>query len=91
MNDTLIHACEMFLLPATVLFLAFGIAPSERLKSMISAVGVLTSLIWAFHIVFWTGILTTVDLVTTLVLSLIFLVAWAIVAYPHARSWRLDA
>jgi hypothetical protein len=91
MNDALIHACEMFLLPATILFVAFGVAPSERLKALVSAVGVLTSVIWTFHIVFWTGILTAVDFATTLILSLIFLIAWAIVAYPHVRSWRFGA
>jgi hypothetical protein len=90
MNDTLIHACEMFLLPTTILFLAFAMAPSERLKALISALGVITSIIWAFHIIFWTGILTSVDFASSLILSLIFLVAWAIVAYPHARSWRFD-
>ena len=89
MNDTLIHACEMFLLPTTILFVAFGIAPSERLKALVSAVGVVTSLIWTFHIIFWTGILTTVDFASTLILSIVFLVAWAICAYPHAQSWRL--
>ena len=87
MNETLIHACEMFLLPATILFVAFCIAPTEVLKALISAVGILTCLVWAFHIVFWTGILTGIDFATTLILSLIFLVAWTIVAYPHARSW----
>lgn len=90
MNDTLIHACEMFLLPTTVLFLAFGLAPSERLKALISAVGVLTSVIWTFHIIFWTGILTTVDFTTTLILSLVFLGAWVIAAIPHTRSWSLS-
>ncbi len=91
MNDALIHACEMFLLPTTVLFLAFGLAPSERLKALISAVGVLTSVIWAFHIIFWTGILTPIDFATTLILSLIFLGAWVIAAIPHTRSWRFSA
>jgi hypothetical protein len=88
MNDTLIHACEMFLVPTTILFIAFALAPTEGLKVVISAVGVLTSVIWAFHILFWTGILTSVDFATTLILSLIFLFAWVIAAYPHARSWR---
>ncbi len=91
MNDTLIHACEMFLLPTTVLFLAFGLTQSAGLKALISVVGVLTSIIWAFHIIFWTGILTTVDFATTLILSLIFAIAWVVAAYPHARSWRLGA
>lgn len=91
MNDTLIHACEMFLLPSTVLFLAFGLASTEWLKALISAVGVLTSVIWVFRIVFWTGILTTVDFATTLILSLIFLGAWVIAAIPHAQSsWHFS-
>ena len=91
MNETLIRACEMFLLPTTILFVAFGLAQSEGLKGLISAVGVLVSVIWALHILFWTGILTSIDFATTLILSLIFVVAWAIVAYPHARSWRFAA
>lgn len=91
MNDTLIHACEMFLLPTTILFIAFAIASSERLKALISVIGVLTSLIWTFHIIFWTGILTAVDFASTLILSLVFLFAWVICAYPHAQSWRFGS
>src|SRR5262249_50893489 len=41
MNDTLIHACEMFLLPGDNIIVAFGVAPTERLKALISAAGVL--------------------------------------------------
>jgi len=91
MNETLIHACEMFLLPTTILFVAFAIAPSERLKALISGIGVIASLIWTFHIIFWTGILTGVDFASTLILSLVFVVAWVICAFPHARSWRFDS
>jgi hypothetical protein len=36
MNDTLTHACEMFLLPTTISFIAFGIAPTQKLKTPIS-------------------------------------------------------
>jgi hypothetical protein len=35
--------------------------------------------------------LTTVDFVSTLVLALIFVIAWVLTAYPHVQSWRLGA
>lgn len=92
MNDTLIHACEMFLLPTTISFIAFGIAPTQKLKTLTSVLGALTSAVWVVDIIFWTGILTAIDFITTVVLSVIFLITWIIVAYPLARAgtFRLE-
>jgi hypothetical protein len=73
-NETLIHACEMFLIPATILFVALALAPTDKLKQLIAILGVLTSLIWLFRILFWTGVLTSVDFTVTFILALIFLV-----------------
>ena len=45
------HPCmrDVFLLPGTILFVAFGVAPTERVNQLISAVGVLTSVVWVPH------------------------------------------
>jgi hypothetical protein len=40
---------DVFLLPGTILFVAFGVAPTERVNQLISAVGVLTSVVWVPH------------------------------------------
>ena len=90
MNDTLIHACEMFLIPTTILFIAFALASTEKLKAVTSILGVITSAVWLLHIIFWTGILTVIDLAATLVLSVVFLITWVIVAFLMPRSARLD-
>jgi hypothetical protein len=46
MKQELISACQMFLVPSTIMFAALGIAGSEALKSLISAAGSFTSLVW---------------------------------------------
>jgi hypothetical protein len=88
-NETLIHACEMFLIPATILFVALALAPTDKLKQLIAILGVLTSLIWLFRILFWKGVLTSVDFTVTFILALIFLAAWLIALYGHTSAWRL--
>jgi len=89
MNDTLIHACEMFLIPTTILFVVLALAPTEELKQLISTLGLLISVVWIFRILFWTGVLTSIDFAVTFTLALIFLAAWAVVLYGHSRRWRL--
>ena len=49
MKQELISACQMFLVPSTIMFAALGIAGSEGLKSLICGAGLCTSSIW-----FWT-------------------------------------
>lgn len=42
----LISACAMFLVPASILFAALGVAPTETLKAPISAMGFATAVVW---------------------------------------------
>jgi hypothetical protein len=43
MNETLISACTMFLVPATLLFGALGVANSSFLKMLVCLLGVATT------------------------------------------------
>jgi hypothetical protein len=51
----LISACQMFLVPASILFTALGVAKTEGLKSGVSFLGVIISLLWLGTIYTWGG------------------------------------
>jgi hypothetical protein len=53
MEATLISACQMFLVPVSILFGALGVAQKHQLKTLISAMGVLTSIIWFNRALAW--------------------------------------
>ena len=53
MQPALIELHKMFLVPATILFAALGVARTEGLKSGISIIGFVLSAIWVCSIVFW--------------------------------------
>src|ERR1700722_12399452 len=84
MEHDLIAACEMFLIPATILFGALGVAPTEALKTLISVMGVITSGIWFVRIYLW-NLDQPVDKWTGLALSGFFLLSWCISAAAHAK------
>jgi hypothetical protein len=42
MNVALIYACQMFLIPSTILFAALGAARTEGLKILVSIMGLVT-------------------------------------------------
>ena len=75
MNETLISACQMFLIPATILFAAVGVPNSRGLKLLICLMGVATTGLWAFRIWYWTG-LSVMDRRTALGLSGLYVLAW---------------
>ena len=56
MNETLISACTMFLIPATLLFGALGVASSSFLKVLVCLLGVATTGIWLYRIWWWTSL-----------------------------------
>jgi hypothetical protein len=72
MNETLISACTMFLVPATLLFGALGVANSSFLKMLVCLLGVATTGIWL-----WTG-LSLFDRRTPLGLAGMFACAWLV-------------
>jgi len=45
-DSDLISACQMFLVPMSIMFTALGLAATEGLKTGISFVGVIASAIW---------------------------------------------
>jgi len=77
MNETLISACTMFLVPATLLFGALGVANSSFLKVLVCLLGVATTGLWLYRIWWWTS-LSLIDRRTALGLSGMYAGAWVI-------------
>lgn len=75
MDDTLIAACQMFLVPTTLLFGALGVATNRGLKLLICLLGVATSGLWIYRIWFW-GSLSLMDRRVALGLSGLYALAW---------------
>jgi hypothetical protein len=75
MNETLISACMLFLIPATLLFGALGVAGSSFLKMLVCLLGVATSGLWLYRIWWWTN-LSLIDRRTALGLAGMYAVAW---------------
>jgi len=86
MSQDLTAACQMFLIPATILFAALAAAPTEQLKMLISFMGLVTSGVWLWRIWIWTGLQPT-DRNTTLALASVFTVAWFLCTIAHVRLW----
>jgi hypothetical protein len=82
----LIAACQMFLVPASILFGALALASSDQLKTLISVMGLVTSGVWCYRLWFWTGI-SPIDRNTTLVLAGVFTVAWLTMAVTNGLGW----
>ena len=80
MNETLISACTMFLVPATLLFGALGVANSSFLKVLVCLLGVATTGIWLYRIWWWTN-LSLIDRRTALGLA-------GSLGPGAARRWR---
>jgi hypothetical protein len=77
MNETLISACTMFLVPATLLFGALGVANSSFLKVLVCLLGVATTGIWLYRIWWWTS-LSLMDRRTALALAGMYAGAWLV-------------
>jgi hypothetical protein len=87
MNEDLIEMCKMFLVPATILFAAIGIARTEPLKALISAIGTGIGLLWAYRVIMWRD-LSPADYNTALGLALVLAVAAAGSTVVHYVRWR---
>lgn len=75
MNETLISACQMFLIPATILFAAVGVANSSGLKLLVCFLGMATSGLWIYRVWYWTG-LSLMDRRTAMGLAGLYGLAW---------------
>ena len=52
-ESELVAACQMFMVPLTILFAALGVSSTHGLKAGISLVGCATSVVWALAIAYW--------------------------------------
>ena len=83
----LIAMCQMFLVPASILFGAVALAASPPLKTLISAIGLITSGVWFYRLWFWTG-LAPIDRNTVLALAGVFAAGWLIALVAHILAWQ---
>jgi hypothetical protein len=67
----------MFLVPATLLFGALGVANSSFLKVLVCLLGVATTGIWLYRIWWWTS-LSLMDRRTALALAGMYAGAWLV-------------
>src|SRR6266481_5117993 len=56
MDEKLVAACQMFLVPATILFAALAVATTEALKTLLCIIGVVVSTAWLYRLYRWTGL-----------------------------------
>ena len=83
MDEKLVAACQMFLVPATILFAALA------LKTLLCIIGVVISTAWLYRLYRWTG-LSDADRNTAFALAYIFFAAAIIAAVVHFRLWRKE-
>jgi hypothetical protein len=85
MNKDLVDTCTMFLVPASILFAAIGIAKTEWLKALISFIGVCLGALWFYCILYWAAQppLNQVEKVTGLGLAFTFAAAAAVSTVVH--------
>lgn len=86
MDSDLSAACQMFLIPTTILFAALSTGLSHQLKTLLSLIGVATSIVWLARICTWME-LEPSDRYTALALACIFLIAWLVALPTHAYWW----
>ena len=97
MNDSLVAACQLFLVPSSILFGALGVANTEPLKTMISAMGLTTCLLWVvrLHILLCAQSganpsVPYIDIYFGLALAYIFALAYLASIVAHTRLWWLS-
>ena len=83
-EPNIIDECQMFLVPASILFAAIGLAGTEPLKALLSAMGVAISAIWLYRGSKWTQ---PIDRHTAYGLAGIFGLAGIISAGVHIHRW----
>jgi hypothetical protein len=86
MGKDLIAACQMFLVPMTILFAAIALARTEQLKTLISIMGLCTALAW-LGAVHWWPTLSPNEYWAAGGLAFVFAAAWFISALAHFIRW----
>jgi len=87
-DKNVIEESQMFLVPASILFAAIGIAETEPLKALLSAMGVAISIIWLCRGFAWTQ---TLDKFTAIGFAFTFLTGGAISMVVHVSRWLAPA
>jgi hypothetical protein len=85
MEKDLIEACKMFLVPASVLFAALGIARTEGLKTGISFIGLVVSGAWLYRVIVWET-LSSPDRYTALAFAGVFVVTALVSVVVHGSK-----
>jgi hypothetical protein len=86
MDKDLISASQMFLLPASILFTALGVAETEGLKTGVSAIGFVISAAWFWRVWVWTP-LPSADRNAALAFSGIFALASIVAFFVHGVAF----
>ena len=87
MSPELSAACQMFIVPASILFVALAVATTEELKALLAALVLGISILFFVRVWIWRGLLLIADKYTALGLALIFLAAALISVFVHGREW----
>ena len=86
-TDVFIEMSQMFLVPASILFLAIGAAKTEPLKALISLLGALLAALWFYRMLVWTE-LPPHDWRTGIGMAAIFGIASLASTIVHIRRMR---
>lgn len=89
MNDTLISACLLFLIPATLLFGAHGVAQGHFSRLLVCVLGLGVAGLWLYRIWYWSG-LSLPDRHTALGLSGMYVAAWLVTLLVQLRGLAGD-
>jgi hypothetical protein len=85
LNETLVAMCQMFLVPASILFAAVGVANTRFVKLLVCLLGVAVTGLWLYRIWFWTG-LSLVDRRTGLGIAGMFGFCWVATLLHQLKS-----
>lgn len=91
MNPDIVKLTEIFLVPTSILVGSLGIARTEPLKTGISIIGFVMSLLWLIGA--WSSKPNTPKTADWLLLFLpvLFLICWLITTLVHAYLWRNES
>jgi hypothetical protein len=84
-NETLVATCQMFLVPATILFAAVGVANTRFVKLLVCLLGVAIAALWIYRIWLWTG-LSLIDRRTGLGIAGLFGICWVLTLLHQLKS-----
>jgi hypothetical protein len=85
LNETLVATCQMFLVPATILFAAVGVANTRFVKLLVCLLGVAIAALWIYRIWLWTG-LSLIDRRTGLGIAGLFGICWVLTLLHQLKS-----